>query len=101
MLFICRALTSQSVRSPSGFLSIYTIVSVRPFSEEASLVTSLQDELKNLKEEMVKLRNTHVSVLVDDSAFRAPRGRNEYVMTCTFPFQQSDGSAELALLQNR
>ncbi|XP_035770792.1 ribosome-binding protein 1a isoform X2 [Neolamprologus brichardi] len=40
-------------------------------SEDASQVTSLQDELKNLKEEMVTLKNT-----------------------------QSDGSAELALLQN-
>ncbi|XP_005749381.1 ribosome-binding protein 1a isoform X2 [Pundamilia nyererei] len=40
-------------------------------SEDASQVTALQDELKNLKEEMVTLKNT-----------------------------QSDGSAELALLQN-
>lgn len=33
-----------------------------PFSEDASLITSLQDELKNLKEEMVQLRSTPVSV---------------------------------------
>lgn len=44
------------------------------FSEEASLVTSLQDELKNLKEEMVQLHNTTVSEPLDvlpDSASKA------------------------------
>lgn len=32
-----------------------------PFSEDASLITSLKGELKNLKEEMVQLKNTPVS----------------------------------------
>lgn len=35
-----------------------------PFSENASLVTSLQDELNNLKEEMAQLKNTQVSLNV-------------------------------------
>lgn len=32
-----------------------------PFSEDANLITSLQDELNKLKEEMVQLKNTPVS----------------------------------------
>lgn len=32
------------------------------FSEDAGLITALQDELKNLKEEMVQLKSTPVSV---------------------------------------
>lgn len=43
-----------------------------PFSEDANLITSLQDELKNLKEEMVLLKSTPVSVpLCHDSTYRA------------------------------
>lgn len=41
--------------------SIQNVVSL---SEDASLITSLQDELKNLKEEMVQLQDTPVSILL-------------------------------------
>lgn len=51
---------------------------------------------------MVTLKNTQVSVPVDvhDSAFRAAQ-KGKKLICMLFLFQQSDGSAELALLQNR
>lgn len=45
-------------------LSYFHSLHMCPFSENASLVTSLQDELHNLKEEMAQLKNTQVSLNV-------------------------------------
>lgn len=43
---------------------IYAFPKLRVFSEDANLITALQDELKNLKDEMVQLNKAVSAVCV-------------------------------------
>lgn len=59
------------------YLNILICISLH-FSEEASLVTSLQEELKQLKEEMEQLKNSPVS-------FFELKAVHFYIYTTAFP----------------